>query len=38
MKSPEAMDFDPIIHYARNDVFKFSTEGQPEVINIKSEK
>lgn len=25
------MDFDPIGHYARNDVFKFSAEGQPDI-------
>lgn len=25
------MDFDPIGHYARNDIFKFSVEGQPDI-------
>ncbi len=28
------MDFDPIGHYARNDVFKFSMEDQPEIKRI----
>ncbi len=30
------MDFDPIGHYSRNDVFKFTIEDQPEIKTLRS--